>query len=398
MNRDIAYREYNKRNDIHGTVLYPAVMVAPVQKSILLDIIDNDKYTKIIDPFHGSGTSLYEAMEVSENIFLVGCDINPLANLITRVKLQGVSNNIESNINKLALLLKQPFNNYKHSFPNIEKWFYDNIICSLSHIRNCIKEIENDKDRLFFWCMFINIIRKYSNTRSSTYKLHVKELEKLGKTEDNTIKDFIKAIKDNYNKYLKSFNRFVLHKGDIQKVSQDFPNDEFDICITSPPYGDNKTTVPYGQFSSLALYWIDNSDIELEGWELTNYSIIDTMSLGGRIIKNQRSIFVEENYSDVSDSKKKKLVSYFNDYFKILDEMTRITKNYIIMTLGNRTVDGINIDLTNITIRYLKSKGFKNQEILERDLISKRIPSKVSRVNNKAVSSMNKEYVIVMKK
>jgi site-specific DNA-methyltransferase (cytosine-N4-specific) len=32
--------------------------------------------------------------------------------------------------------------------------------------------------------------------------------------------------------------------------------------ITSPPYGDNDTTVSYGQHSYLPLQWIDFSDID----------------------------------------------------------------------------------------------------------------------------------------
>ncbi|MNL67276.1 hypothetical protein D3C87_1918430 [compost metagenome] len=68
------------------------------------------------------------------------------------------------------------------------------------------------------------------------------------------------------------------------------------------------------------------------------------------------------------------------------------------MTLGNRTVDGIKINLTEITVQYLTHKGFIKREILERDILSKRIPKKVSSVKSKPVSSMNKEYVIVMDK
>ena len=30
-----------------------------------------------------------------------------------------------------------------------------------------------------------------------------------------------------------------------------------DLIVTSPPYGDNNTTVPYGQYSYLPLQWID---------------------------------------------------------------------------------------------------------------------------------------------
>ena len=60
MIKDISYKEYRRSDDIHGTVLYPAVMVAPVQKDILLEISEQTQVpiTSILDPFHGSGTAL----------------------------------------------------------------------------------------------------------------------------------------------------------------------------------------------------------------------------------------------------------------------------------------------------------------------------------------------------
>jgi site-specific DNA-methyltransferase (cytosine-N4-specific) len=43
MNLDISYQNYKKSADIHGTVLYPAVMVAPVQKEVLTWLMANER-------------------------------------------------------------------------------------------------------------------------------------------------------------------------------------------------------------------------------------------------------------------------------------------------------------------------------------------------------------------
>ena len=56
MLKDISYRDYRRSSDIHGTVLYPAVMVAPVQNDILADLSKQETINRILDPFHGSGT------------------------------------------------------------------------------------------------------------------------------------------------------------------------------------------------------------------------------------------------------------------------------------------------------------------------------------------------------
>jgi len=399
---DISYKDYRKKKDIHGTVLYPAVMIAPMQKDVLHKYIDKNEYTKIIDPFHGSGTSLYEAFEVSQNINIVGCDINPLANLITKVKLQGVDLNIDDDIDKIKQKLISSNTEKKHYFQNIEKWFREDIRITLSAIKYNIEDIETKKNRLFFWCMFCDIIRKYSNTRSSTYKLHIKNQENIDKMNNSAIEDFIKSIEENSSKYKKCFTPFELIKGNSLTELKKFNSNEFDICITSPPYGDNHTTVTYGQFSMLPLFWINENDLEFEGWEFKNYSTIDSHSLGGNSQKDCRIAhdlkIIKPYLEKISEKKQKKVIRFFNEYFISLEEICRITKTYVIMTLGNRTVDGERIELTKITKEFMETNGFIQIESHEREIVSKRMPRKIYTKENGTITSMNKEHLIIMKK
>ena len=58
MLEDITYSTYKKKSDIHGTVLYPAVMIAPMQKEVLEALLCDKDIKSIFDPFHGSGTAL----------------------------------------------------------------------------------------------------------------------------------------------------------------------------------------------------------------------------------------------------------------------------------------------------------------------------------------------------
>lgn len=398
MLEDISYKDYKKKNDIHGTILYPAVMVAPIEKDILIDLTKKKKISSIFDPFCGSGTSLYEASEISSNINLVGCDINPLANLITKVKLQGVTPGIYDDIEKLKILVNNKIDN-NYSFKNINKWFRKDIVIDLRKIRNAIINIKDTQNRLYFWYMLCDVVRKYSNTRSSTYKLHIKKDDSINNMYNNILSDYFTSIKNNANKFNKGSNNFKLFKCDILKKIKDFDSNSFDISITSPPYGDNATTVTYGQFSMLQLYWIDKNDLELEGWEFDNYSKIDSKSIGGSskpILLNELEYNLISPYlNKICNSKKKKVIRYFNDYFIFLRELCRVTHYYIVMTLGNRTVDGVNIDLTNITKIFLEKNNFINRQLIEREIPYKRTPPKTSKVNNKSVSSINFEYIII---
>lgn len=399
---NIAYKDYTKKNDIHGTVLYPGVMVAPIQKNILLDIAENDAIESIFDPFHGSGTALYEGLEVSEDIRLVGCDINPLANLITKVKLQGVSSCIEDDINDLISWINNDTTDKIYRFNNSEKWFRDDIARDLTKIRNAIMKVENQNNRLFFWCMMSDVIRKFSNTRTSTYKLHIKLEEKIDCMSNDVLKEFEKSVVRNYKMYNKHSENFELYKCDALMKMTEFEDKEFDITITSPPYGDNSTTVTYGQFSMLSLYWIDKKDLELEGWELDNYSIIDSKSMGAKSkpidMNEYQELLILPYIKDITEKKVGKVRHFFSDYFEFLDQICRLTGKYIVMTLGNRTVDRITIDLTTITMNYLSSNGFSLVNKMNREIVKKRTPKRTSRVNNEPVNSMSKEYVIIYKR
>ncbi|OOV81431.1 modification methylase [Acinetobacter sp. ANC 5600] len=393
---DISFSSYRK-NDIHGVSLYPATMIAPVQHKIMASLFRDNDISSVYDPYHGSGTALFEAAKLDLNCNIIGCDINPLAHLITYSKLKGVTQKIEDDIQSLFFLIeKTP--EYNFEFDNISKWFRADIIASLKKIRWAITQISSKRNRAFFWIVFANTIRKYSNSRSSTYKLHIKDMVDINRLHNNVIRDFQKQVENNYQKFTLKAPNVTLLKGDILKMSRKLADRSMDLTITSPPYGDNQTTVPYGQFSSLALFWIDSKDLKLEGWELDNYSKIDRMSLGGQR-KNTLTHFgetlLEPYLNEISKEKQTKVINFFADYFISLDDICRVTDKYIVMTLGNRTVDRININLTEITSRYLESNGFILVNTLSRDIPIKRTPRLTSKVRNEAVSSMNEEFVII---
>ena len=359
------------------------------------------QHTKILDPFHGSGTALYEAATISNNVSLVGYDINPFANLITKVKMQGVDLlHIEENIKHLIEFLNQNNEVEAHNFHNATKWFREDIIKDLTKARTAIMQIENAQNRLYFWYVLSDIIRKHSNTRSSTYKLHSKKAEDISRMQNQVIETFLGNAKTHYKKFSNNYGNFQLKKGNSLELLKENSDNEFDICITSPPYGDNATTVTYGQFSMLSLYWIDRKDLNLEDWEYENYSIIDSKSMGGSMSNS----FVDSR-EDIKDlleaipvAMQKKVLKFFNDYFQALNEISRVTKKYIVMTLGHRIVGGKQIELTDITVKALKQRGFDMELKLEREIFSKRTPRILAYKDGKPISSMNKEYVIIMKK
>lgn len=400
---DLAFKEYRK-NDIHGTILYPATMIAPMQHCVLKKYLAED-CASVLDPFCGSGTALHVAQEIVSDIRLVGNDINPLAYLITRVKLEGVSRRIKKDITKIIYQLNNLSDNvYIHNFIRIDKWFRPDIIASLSKIRQAIINIKNQRNRRYFWYIFSNLVRKYSNSRSSTFKLHIKQSKKIQLMNNDVVAEFCERIQANVEYFIHKSANFSLYKKDVLDLLPSMEEDSIDLTVTSPPYGDNATTVTYGEFSWLALNWIDSRDLEMEGWEINNTHIIDSKSLGGsrkekKILCSQEQLILLNEYTEgITKEKKKKVEHFFADYFFVLSQIARITSKYIVLTLGNRTVNGVNISLTEISRRYLERNGYAVEAIYEREIVNKRIPKSTSCVNGKSVSSMNDEFVLIAKK
>ena len=399
------YIGYKKTSDIHGTVLYPAVMVAPVQRDLLKEILPQEEELTICDPFVGSGTALYEAAKIRPRAKIIGSDINPLAILITRVKLEGVeTESIVSDREEVVRFLTNSHTVLRlPDFFNIDKWFKFDVKLSLTWLSAAIGRVKSDANRRFLWYMMIDIVRRYCNSRSSTYKLHLRSDEQIERICDGVISDYITKIEEWRLFDDVHCSRCALYQGDSIEFLESLDANSVDVCITSPPYGDNATTVPYGQYSNLAMSWIDSEDLGLEGWELENYSSIDSRSLGG--CEHPESSKVEVDLEDdviceaiesICERKRYKVVRFMRGYKRFLDEMSRVTSFAAILTLGNRTVDGVNIDLAGYTERYLRGKGYDVEEYMRRPIMNKRTPSRVSSVNGEPVNSMKEERVLVV--
>ncbi|NLE12243.1 MAG: modification methylase, partial [Clostridiales bacterium] len=287
-------------------------------------------------------------------------------------------------------------------FNNIDKWFRQDVISDLSLIRQAICAEPNKKTRRYFWLCFGEIVKKYSNTRTSTFKLHIKEKHKILEMKNNVIDDFIDKISTTYSLIgIKKKAPFHLDCGDSLEIMKNYPPGSFDIICTSPPYGENATTVTYGQFSTLQLLWIDSSDFGYSKDFYKNYSKIDSISLGGSKSNNSAFYFspkVSAYISQLSEHKRKKIVRFYSDYENAFRLMARLLKpnGSMILTLGNRMVDRTEFPFVEINKELANHYGLSIVSAINRNIIKKRMPYRVSRLaDGKPVESISKETVLL---
>lgn len=71
---------------------------------------------------------------------------------------------------------------------------------------------------------------------------------------------------------------------------EDVPNNSVDLVVTSPPYGDSRTTVAYGEYSRLSLQWLNL-------YELSEKDImgIDKTLMGGNKFRNGFEFTISSN-------------------------------------------------------------------------------------------------------
>ena len=298
-----SFRRNSSRDFVHNYFQYPAMMV-PQMQGVLISAVQHiqPQLSHAIDPFVGSGTTMTEAM--MRGMEFRGIDVNPLAVLLCRVKSQIFDYDLLRQQQESILFRINSDQNatIDVNFKNLTYWFREDVACALSCIRRAILAENDINVRRFFWVVLAETVRLCSNARTSNYKLYIRTQEEIRTRRIDPVATFSKIADGNlkklkhYTEFLRennllnnmSYNKAVnIDLGDVREIHQNVQDDttRYDLLVTSPPYGDSKTTVTYGQHSYLPLQWIQLSDIDptVNDDYLKSTMEIDTRSLGGSL-------------------------------------------------------------------------------------------------------------------
>ncbi|ELC8333036.1 DNA adenine methylase [Clostridium perfringens] len=405
---------------------YPAMMIPMIPRSLLDMTLEEVNISNLYDPFCGSGTTAVEGVLRGLEVFTN--DINPLSTFMAKVKTTPIEpDSLKLAFEKLSyelgeLELSYNAGNYTienlPTFKNIDYWFKEEVIIKLQMIKESILKIENIAIKEFFLAAFSDTVRYVSNSRNSEFKLYRLEEEKLKKWNPNVFNEFKEFSKRNidgnrafYKEIGKRENRKHIYNLSSMNLSDRIPANSFDLLITSPPYGDSKTTVAYGQFSRLSLQWL-NLEMEMEVNQL------DNVMLGGKVDKELNveetlnslqsqtliEIYNDINENDTNEKKKRGLevLQFFKDIDKTLSEIARVMKNgsYQYWVVANRKVKNVDIPLDQIIVELFSKYKIIFIERFYRNIPNKKMPKTNSPTNKKGkkVSTMNKEIILMFRK
>lgn len=416
------FKGKDQRNHVHAMIKYPAVMVPNMQGEIFDILIKDDPdISNVLDPFMGSGTILVEGL--LRGLDVIGIDINPLSYLVVLVKTQKYTiSTLQKKAKALIERIDKDTSKKQFRFENIDRWYKRNIITSLSRIRRAIIAEPDLKYRRLFWVTFAEIAKQSDNSRTSTFKLHRKEAEDIGKWSYSCLEKFkfkllenITAINDFSALCPDTTSAVKVKYGDSTKILADkriFKRDSVDLVITSPPYGDNATTITYGQFSYLPLRWIPTADIceNISEESIQILTRVDSDSLGGRnytvttIVESglyryssKFSKLYNELAKDMQIEKARKVASFFLDFEKVIRLLKDIVKEkkFMVFTVGNRHVNKLEVPFDEILSEIATHYGFTVIYDFRRNILKNKIYIDTKAQNFKTIKN---ETVIVLQK
>ncbi|MCK9561267.1 MAG: site-specific DNA-methyltransferase [Bacteroidales bacterium] len=392
----------------HRYHVYPAMMIPQIARRLIAEY--KPKNTKFIfDPYCGTGTTMVEAKLA--NINSAGTDLNPMARLISKSKITNYD--LDKILQYKDLLSDLSFafsfnpidkNQKIINFENINFWFPKKSIRELSFLLNNIHENIDIDYQDFFIVALSETLREVSYTRNSEFKLYRMPKHKMEQHNPDTFGIFLNKVNRNIeglealNETGTNTNVKVYDFNTCFVEPKKVLNQEIDFIVTSPPYGDSRTTVAYGQFSRLSNQWLG----------IENASQIDNILMGGSRKDDLTTFYTEyakEELMQIKEIDNKRFIeveNFLNDYKLSIDNVARsIRKNgRVAYVVGNRTVKGVQIPLDYITVELFEQNGFEHITTIVREIPNKRMPKENSPTNEKGKksSTMNNEYIVIMEK
>ncbi len=421
-----SFKKANTAIYTHKIHRYPAMFIPQLVRKII------EEYSSVgdtvLDIFNGSGSTMVECCLTGRNS--IGIEINPLANLIAKVKTTRIDCDLlERDFSKI----ENDFNNTDYvfnlvEFNNIDFWFDLTVRKHISKLLESISEIENEDEQDFFKVCLSEIIRNVSVCNHSGFKMH-RDIKKVG--VEISADKFFNLYRNTYEKNIASLSDFnsassannVTNKlingcsTDLQKTIE---KGSVDLILTSPPYGDSSTTVAYGQFSRLSSQFFG---LQLNG--LDEIAHLDNKLLGGTKLDKQHyanllfnSITLNNVYnffiakiesSATEDVDKKKLTTRLNDVLSFYYDLDKCLENgayylkenkHFVLVTGSRVVKMIKLHTDLIIAELAERYDLQLSAIFYRNIENKRMPSKVSATNvvGEKAPTMTRESIIVLKK
>lgn len=401
----------------HGYHRYPAKFIPQIVRRLILE--NSCKGDLILDPFGGCGTTLIEAKILGRKS--IGLDINPVAKLITAVKISALKPEmLKKSWERFPDYYKQTEHKTRkiiHS-EEVGYWFEREMVEDLDILFQSIHKVNNLYIRRFYLCAFSNILKNTSRWLMKSIKPQVdpsKSKVDLLDVFNRQVKQMIVKNNEYYELLLKSRNLSVYSKMYLSDSTKKLPITEnsVDLIITSPPY---VISYEYADLHQLTLYWLGDYGHIYPRWKgySNNFKYLKRKFVGTK----NKSILLQKKLlsptainivSQLEGSKYARSVKgYFLDMSSAFKQMFRVLdfKRKAAIILGNTTLTGVKINNAEVASELMSNLGFRVTDVIKREITGKAITplrdkesgqfTSVSNPNKRKI--YNYEFIIVVQK
>lgn len=391
----------------HGYHRYPAKFLPNLVKKIIEDYTHPSDL--VADFFAGCGTTLVEAKVHGRQS--IGVDINPVAELITKAKINPIEpkkleNKFQNLIEKFSDFDPNDYTEINFH-ERIDYWFSAKHKYKIAFLYEKILSLRDKTAKEFFLVSLSHILKNCSKWLQTSTKPQIDP-------DKNPTDPFI-AFKTHTKQMIKRNEEFYnqLSQNDFLKTSCEIRLEDarkttlisgsVGAIITSPPY---VTSYEYADIHQLTAYWYEYIT-DLQGFRKsfigTFYSFnqdIKVDSVLGQEIVNK--LFKKDK------RKAKEVANYFRDMQAVATEMYRVLRKdgHACLVIGNTTFIDIKIKSAEVFAEILVSLGFNLVDIIKRSIPNKLIPTirdkktgKFSKLKNKDSKLVYpEEYILIAKK
>ncbi|MCL2799152.1 MAG: class I SAM-dependent methyltransferase [Endomicrobia bacterium] len=359
---------------MHNIHAYPAKFPAFIASKVF-DYArkENVDVKSVADIFCGCGTVALEAK--LHNYSFWGCDINPVATLIARVKSGNYNINV---LNKYYTRILETIveadcspESYINANERLQYWFDEHKYLSLLKIKNAINNVPKGKYRDAFLCIFSAILKSTSRWLSKSIKPQIDPNKIPMNPEDAFKKQYNKFVKSSENNSDKEQSKtYNIQTGNFLTL-KNIP--KVDLIVSSPPYA---TSYEYADLHQLSTLWLDYTDdyktyrkgtigsmhnsenLKLEGLKLN--------SKGQQIVKDLIEVMK-------SKSRVKSVARYYEDMQKVVKKCTKMLKKngMVFFVVGNTEFKGIKIENSRHLVEAMMDCGLDDIKIDRRKISNK---------------------------
>lgn len=391
----------------HGYHRYPAKFLPNLVKKIIEDYTTPNDL--VADFFAGCGTTLVEAKVHGRRS--IGVDINPVAELITKVKIRPIE---PVRLEKRFEAIVNSFANYKSKdykevevHDKIDYWFSKKNKAKIAFLYERILATRNREQREFFLVALSHILKNCSRWLQSSTKPQI--------DPDKNPSDPFSSFKTHTKMMLKRNKEFYdqLSKDNYLRTeceirledarSTTLASNSVGAIITSPPY---VTSYEYADIHQLTGYWYEYIT-DLQGFRKNFIGTFYSLN------QNTESVSPLANEIVAKLLKKhkrtaKEVANYFNDMRAVAEEMHRVLRNdgHVCLVIGNTTFKNVKVKSAEVFAEVLGSLGFEIIDIIKRSIPHKLIPTirdkksgRFSKLKNKDSKLVYpEEYILIAKK